>query len=172
MKAKLKMFQITPLNKQHNRNQFDCGYSEINTYLKQQANQSAKKSYTKTHVLVDDSTPDQIIGFYTLSSCFIKSELQELININAPYDLCGINLARMGIDKKHQHQSNAQYLIIDAVEKTYQVNKKMGVQGLFLDAKNDSLVKYYEKYGFECIENTDRKMWLPIGVILELVETT
>jgi len=158
------MLEINLLNKSHNRNFFDCGNDPINKYLKQQANQSAKKSYSQTHVLIDDANPTRIMGFYTLTSCFINTELQDLLNLKSTHELCGLKLARMGVDIKFQKQDNSQYLIRDAIEKTCQVNSSMGVQGLFLDAKNDDLVRYYEHCGFISILDTNREMWIPIGL--------
>lgn len=162
------MLQITQLNKIHDRKSFDCGNEAINRYLKQQANQSAKKHYSQTHVLTDGVKPTNIIGFYTLTSCFLKGEIQKLIQTKSPFDLCGIKLARMGVDIKHQKQNHAQYLIFDALKKAYQVNQSMGIQGLFLDAKNDDLVRFYQHCGFELIPDANRVMWIPMGVIAQL----
>ena len=74
----------------------------------------------------------------------------------------------MGVDVKFQGKLLSQHLIYDAIYKTYYIDINMGTQGLFLDAKNDQLINYYEKYGFEIIADTRRKMWMPIGVILKL----
>lgn len=164
------MLQITQLDKVHDRKSFDCGNEDINRYLKQQANQSAKKHYSQTHVLMtDEAKPKEIIGFYTLTSCFLKGEIQKLIQPNSPFDLCGIKLARMGVDTKHQKQNHAQYLIFDAMKKAHQVNQSMGIQGLFLDAKNDDLVRFYQHCGFVLIPDTERVMWIPIGVMSQLL---
>jgi GNAT superfamily N-acetyltransferase len=163
------MLKIQLLNKAHDRTLLDCGHNVINSYLKQQANQQAKKSYTQTHVLFNDDNPTVIIGFYTLTSCILDSELKQQISIKYPHELCGLNLARMGVELNFQGKGYSQYLIIDAIEKTYQVNLNMGVQGLFLDAKNDNLIDYYQHCGFELIPDTKRKMWIPISVIQKLI---
>lgn len=164
------MLIIQQLSKLHNRKDFDCGDDAINNYLKTQANQASKKSYSQTHVLTDEHTPEVIIGFYTLTSCFLHTELQELINIKAPYKLCGLKLARMGVDVNYQKQGHSGYLIMDALHKTCLVNSSMGVQGLFLDAKNEVLVRYYKHCGFELIPDTKRHMWIPIGVAQKLIQ--
>lgn len=164
------MYKIKQLNKGHDRKKFDCGQNEINKFLKQQANQSAKRGYSQTHVLIDDNAPEQIIGFYTLTSILIKKPIQHQINIKYPYELFGVNLARMGVDVNFQKCSLSGNLIIDAIEKTIIIDNHMGCQGLFLDAKNEKLIKYYEKFGFELILDASNKMWLPIGTINKLVK--
>ncbi|MCF6289037.1 MAG: GNAT family N-acetyltransferase [Proteobacteria bacterium] len=162
------MKKIQLLSKKHDRRSFDCGQDEINKYLKQQANQNAKKSYSQTHVLIDDIRPSQIIGFYTLTSVLIDKPIQHQINIKYPQNLFGVNLARMGVDVNFQGSSFSEILIIDAIEKTIFIDKNMGSQGLFLDAKNDKLIKYYEGYGFELIVDKNKKMWMPIGTLKKL----
>ncbi|MBL4660918.1 MAG: hypothetical protein JKY19_11235, partial [Alcanivoracaceae bacterium] len=159
------MYNIQLLNKKHDRKSFDCGHDEINRFLKQQANQKAKKSYSQTHVLTDEIRPTKIIGFHTLTTCLIDKPLQHQLNINYPHELFGVNLARMGVDVKFQGKLLSENLIFDAIYKTYYIDINMGTQGLFIDAKNDQLINYYVKYGFELIADTRRKMWMPIGVI-------
>ncbi|MFK8012641.1 MAG: hypothetical protein AB8B80_11405, partial [Marinicellaceae bacterium] len=162
--------KIKQLNKGHDRKKFDCGQSEINKFLKLQANQSAKKSYSQTHVLIDENKPIQIIGFYTLTSILINKPLQHQINIKYPHELFGVNLARMGVDINFQKQSLSSHLIIDAIEKTTIIEQNMGCQGLFVDAKNEKLIQYYKKFGFETISDTSYRMWLPIGTINKLAK--
>lgn len=162
------MYIIQQLNKKHDRKNFDCGQTNINDYLKQQANQSAKKNYSQTHVLIDNKTPQQIIGFYTLTSILIDKPIQHQINIKCPHDLFGVNLARMGVDINFQKNSLSSHLIIDALEKTFFINNNMGCQGLFLDAKNSKLIKYYKKFDFQLLLDTGNKMWIPIGTINKL----
>jgi len=164
------VYIIQRLNKEHNCKAFDCGQNKINDFLKQQANQSIKKHYSQTHVLIDDNAPQQIIGFYTLNSVLIDKPLQHQINIKYPYDLFGVNLARMGSDINFQKNSLSSHLIIDALEKTLIINNNMGCQGLFLDAKNSELIKYYKKFGFELLLEIENKMWLPIGTINALAD--
>jgi len=164
----LVMYKIQLLNKEHKRKIFDCGHEDINKFLKQQAKQKAKKSYSQTHVLVDEMRPTQIIGFHTLTTCLIDKPLQHQLNIKYPDELFGVNLARMGVDVKFQGKLFSEYLIYDAISKTGLIDINMGTQGLFLDAKNDQLIEYYKRYGFELIADTPRKMWLPIGVVQKL----
>ena len=165
------MYKIQKLNKGHNRKNFDSGNNEINNFLKQQANQTAKKSYSQTHILTNEEKPEEIIGFYTLTSLLIDKPLQHQINFNYPHELFGVNLARMGIDVKFQGNKFSNYLVIDAIEKTAYIDSNMGTQGLFLDAKNTELVEYYKKYGFELILDESLKMWLPIGLIKNLLNS-
>lgn len=162
------MLIIEQLSRSHKRINFDCGDIQINDFLKTQSNQASKKNYSKTHVLVDDVKPSVIVGFVTISVCKIDQPLQHKISLNYPGDLFGINMARMGVNKKSQGKQLSEILIYEAILKTHKISLNSGVQGLFLDAKTDQLVGYYEKYNFVKIPGTSRKMWMPISEINSL----
>ena len=54
---------IEEITQQHNRNAFDCGVTELNQYLKQQARQKTVKQISAIGLFVDPMTP-QIAPFY------------------------------------------------------------------------------------------------------------
>jgi hypothetical protein len=47
---------------------FDCGVPALNDYLRKFASQHRRRSVSQTFVLVDDSAPTQVLGYYTLSA--------------------------------------------------------------------------------------------------------
>lgn len=57
------MLKIEALAKKHDRRAFDCGNDDLNRYLQTMANQQSKKRLSKTHVLIDMNTPNQILVF-------------------------------------------------------------------------------------------------------------
>ena len=159
------MIIIEKLSKRHNKNKFDCGQEDINTFLKVQSNQSAKKNYSKTYVIVEENNFSEIIAFYSLAICKLDKPSHHIINKKYPYDMFGLSLARMGVDKKYQKQRYSEVIIIDAIKKTCSLSSIAGMQGLYVDPKSKKLINFYRKYNFELInENDDEniKMWITI----------
>ena len=65
-------WKFIPLEKKHNRKDFDCGNRELNEYLKRYARQNDKSRINKTFVAVRSDTPVVIDGYYTISSSAIE----------------------------------------------------------------------------------------------------
>ncbi|MBU4009164.1 MAG: GNAT family N-acetyltransferase, partial [Proteobacteria bacterium] len=61
-------YKIEPLSKHHNRKDFDCGEEALNQYLLAVASQHAKKSVSRTFVLIEVDRPEKILGFVTLTA--------------------------------------------------------------------------------------------------------
>lgn len=49
-------------------------------------------------------------------------------------------------------------------QKVYEITLNVGYRKISLEANNDSLVKYYEKYGFKLKNNRNRKMYKIISI--------
>ncbi len=59
-------------------------------------------------------------------------------------------------------------MVIDAMRRTLFINENVGVVGLFVDAKDDELVKFYENCGFIFLQEEENifKLWMPIDSIM------
>ncbi len=71
-------FVIETLNKNHEKESFDCGEESLNEFLQKYARQNAKRGLGKTFVAV---LPDQtkVCGYYTLSSGSVEfKKFQEM----------------------------------------------------------------------------------------------
>ncbi len=66
--------RIEPVTRSHNRQGFDCGEQDLNSYLRNTARQHDEKGISRTFVLVDDGNPSEILGFFSLASCEILVE--------------------------------------------------------------------------------------------------
>jgi hypothetical protein len=58
---------IQPLTGSHDRQDFDCGRSELNGWLRNMARQHQEKGLSKTFVAILDETPSRICGYYALT---------------------------------------------------------------------------------------------------------
>lgn len=59
-------YRIVPLDKHHNRKNFDCGNAVLNRYFAEQVSQDVKRRANTCYVIIDND--EHIAGFYTLCS--------------------------------------------------------------------------------------------------------
>jgi GNAT superfamily N-acetyltransferase len=152
--------EIVAFNKNQQRQQFDCGIPELNRYLQQQISQDAKHHIVAPFVLLDDN---HIIGFYTLSASSVNvSDLPlELIKKLPKYPLIPVALlGRLAIDKKYQGQGLGDFLLMDALKRSLELSKQIGIMAIVVDAMNESVCRFYQQYGFKLL--TYQRLFLPI----------
>ncbi len=165
-----KKYIIGPLEKKHDKTEFNCGVDVLNQYLKIQASQDVKKNVAVTYAL---STPasEKILGYYTLSSIGIfPGELpDELVRRLPRYPaLPGILLGRLAVDSSCQGTGIGQYLLVDGLKRSLQVSNQIGIVAIIVDAKDNKAVKFYEHFGFLKLPENTHRLFLPISTIKKL----
>lgn len=133
--------QFETLDNHHHKKNFDCGDIEINCYLQTMANQHHKKGVAKVHILTDGTST--IIGFYTLTSTSIELNLK-----GYPRYTPAIIIGRMGVDKQYQGQGISKLLLSHALQTIKKISLAVGVMITIIDAKDEGLAQYYQKFGF------------------------
>ena len=158
-------------NDRHDRNAFDCGEPALNEYLQKTASQHLKKRIANTYILVSSAAPRRILGFFTLS--FLEVDLSE---VPAQYGkklprshLPAVKLARLAIDKSCQGKNYGRLLLVDAMHRVAAaIRNTAGVVGLFVDAKNQNVAAFYEKFGFISLRDNPLSLMIPQQTILRL----
>ncbi|USZ14103.1 GNAT family N-acetyltransferase [Moraxella sp. FZFQ2102] len=145
--------QFEHLNKHHDRQSFDCGNVQINSYLHRLAGQHHKKGISKVHVLAQGS---EIIGFYTLSNLMINIKSKHY-----PNTVPAILIGRIGVSLNHQGQGFSKMLLTHALQKITKLSQDTGIVFVVVDAKDEKLAEYYTKFGFVRTE-------YPLRLILEV----
>lgn len=135
--------QFERLSTYHDRQAFDCGNADINCYLQQYASQHAKKGIAKIHVLADSQT---IKGFYTLSNAIIDNTDGQIKGY--PKQIPAIIIGRIGVEKHFQGQGLSNLLLSHALRKIQQLSDDTGIAFVIIDAKDEKLAAYYQKFGF------------------------
>lgn len=156
--------------KLHNRDTFDCGVPALNDFLAKRASQSAKRSITKTWVLVDSQNPSDIIGFYTLEYGTVVSPSGSKLT-TYPHPLAVLKLVRMAVSIRHQKKGFGEQMLIEVIKKTARTaypDSIAPVIGLFVDPK-EGAETFYENYGFTSVDTGDgQHLWLPINSCIEI----
>lgn len=158
------------LNTSHQREQFDCGNETLNQFLRQTARQHIQKGLSRTFVLIDSARPKEIIGFFTLTLCEVRSqELPPKWAKKYPSFIPGVKLARLAVDRNWQRQGIGEILMVEAMQRALIVAENAGGIGLFVDAKDESVKTYYLRYGFETLESSPLQMFLPLQTIVSFL---
>ena len=164
-------FKKALLQKQHNRDLFDCGVSSLNHYIKKQAGQDVRKKLSVCFVFTEQN---DVKGYYTLSGNSIPLEdvpEKYLHKIPKSYtNVPVILLGRLAIDKSFHGKGFGEYLLIDALKECWTVAKeKIGAMAVIVDTVNENAEKFYQKYGFIKLEKSG-KMFIPMNTINKLFE--
>jgi GNAT superfamily N-acetyltransferase len=139
------------LSRAHDREGFDCGVSELNLFLRQQARRQQGTGVSRTFVLVEKNAkaPKKVFGFFTLvaselDSSLLSNEQAKRLPNRAPCLL----LARLAVSKREQGKGLGGVLLAEAIYRTLQISSELGVTGLFVEAKDDVAASFYRKFGF------------------------
>lgn len=113
-------------------------------------------------VALDPEASNAVVGFFTLSPLSIRVDprLLKALGIDpVPYpNVGGYLLGRMGVDRRYQRRGIGQALVAVALAQARQ--GRAGTGGVFIavDAKNDSLVAWYERLGFVRLSPQTRRL--------------
>ena len=158
--------KIENLTRSHNRAAFDSGNQELNQYLRNTARQHIEKGISRTFVLVDDSNPSEILGFFTLAACEIHVEkLPRKYAKKYPARAPAAKLARLAVTKKLQRKGLGSHMMINAIERILKVSEHLGIIGFFVDAKNGEAKAYYEQFGFIPLPDNPLELFLPLSTL-------
>jgi len=165
---------IEEITRQHDRKAFDCGVSELNQFLQQQARQKTVKHISKTYVACRDSAPTTIIGYHTLTGYSVTTPPSHREYKKHPHPLSAVKLARLAVDRSHQGLGLGEQLLIDAIYRTVLVAQQISAIGLFVDPLTTEIIPFYQQYGFlpaDPDDNSRLEMWLPIITCIEVSST-
>jgi GNAT superfamily N-acetyltransferase len=157
-------FQV--IDKAHDRRDFDCGKEPLNQFLRETARRN-EGTITSTRVLVDLNAETTIIGFHTLTYCEVDAPLKSPLN-KYPHPLQGMKLARMAVDTRFSGNGYGVMILVDAIKRTCHAHEIAPLLGLFVDSKDQDAKRFYEKYGFNAVNDEELYLWLPIQDCLEV----
>lgn len=160
----------------HDRDSFDCGEPELNTFLKSQATRHIDAGISRTMVLPAQTTllnhKQPICAFYTIAASSISREqLPTSMAKKLPrYPIPVFLLAQLAVHKEFHAKGLGKVSLIKSLEYLWEVNHYMKVYAVVVDCLTDSAQSFYEKYGFEllCEHNGRVRLFLPMKTIDQL----
>lgn len=164
----------------HDRESFDCGEEELNTFIKTQAAKHMQAGISRTMVLPSTlPLPNQkypICAFYSIAPSSISREsLPPKLAKKLPrYPIPVFLLAQLAVHKMHHGSGLGKVSLIRALKYLWEVNAHMRAYAVVVDCLTDSAQSFYEKYGFEvlCEQNGRVRMFLPMKTVGLLFDTS
>ena len=162
--------EIFILDKTHNRKAFECEEQQLTDYIKKQVSQDIKKKLAVCFVAIDSDI--NVIGYYTLSSESLGSEQipdKYLRKVPQNYNAPVILLGRLARNITAKGTRLGEHLLLDALFRAYTLSEEsIGAMAVIVDPMNQFAIKFYEKYGFEQLPDSE-KMFLPMSTIKQII---
>ncbi len=161
------------IERRHDRKGFDCGHSELNTYLDRYARQNHTCGAAKTFVAVPPEPPNRILGYYTISpgSIAFAHVPAELTRQLGRYDVPIFRLGRLAVDRALQRQGLGGELLLAAGERALAVATEVGGVALAIDAKDEAAARWYERFGALPLLDDPLRLILPLSVVAEALKS-
>lgn len=158
----------------HNRDDFDCGSEELNSFLNKQANQRQKRHNAVTHVAVDADSqviPKTIYGYYTLSNYCV--EFNRLPPVDArrtshKEKVPCLKLGRLARNKLYSNSGFGEIILMEVFRKALSLSAEVGIYLIDVDILNEKVRKFYKKYGFKEFIDENKHMFITIETIKKL----
>lgn len=163
---------IEPLSRQHDRTSFRCAATALDDYIRRQAAQDVRRRVSQVFVA---TRPNEIevLGYYSLSAGSIeKDALPETVARRLPYYPVPVAvLGRFAVAVQHQGSGLGSILFANACKRVIQASGEVAMMAIVVDAKDQAAVRFYERFGFEMLADTRRRMFLTLKTIHALLGT-
>jgi GNAT superfamily N-acetyltransferase len=137
-----------PLASIHRVDQFACGESVLDEWLKRRAMANQVSGASRTFVVVGQD--QRVYGYYAMAAGAVTHQIAtSSVRRNMPDPVPVMVLARLAVDRHAQGLKLGAALLQDAVNRAVAVSKNAGVRALLVHALHDRAKQFYEHYGFQ-----------------------
>jgi len=137
-----------PLRSVHYLDEFECGESALDDWLKRRAIANQLSGASRTFVAADQD--NRVFGYYALAAGAVSHQMAtSSVRRNMPDPLPVLVLARLAVDHRVQGLKLGSSLLQDAVNRAVAVSCNAGVRALLVHALHERAKMFYEHYGFQ-----------------------
>ena len=159
------------LNRNHRREDFDCGVEELNTFIQKTARRQGERHLVRTTVLVHADQPANILAYYSTSPCEIIAPPGLRAWKNYPHPVSFLRMARLAVDLGAQGQGFGELALLSAIDDAATISRQFtAIGGLVVDAKDQQAADFYVRYSFVRIEEGGLQLFLPIRDCISLMD--
>jgi predicted GNAT family N-acyltransferase len=161
---------IVPLDDSHDRRSFHCGVEPLDRYLHVLAGQDQRRRVAVCFVL-HDAARAKIAGYYTLSAFSVIGEaLPEPLQKKLPKygQIPCTLLGRLAVDTDYRGLGLGRHLLLDGLHRAMVHSVEIASWAVVVDAKDQAAERFYARYGFMALPQTQRRLFLPMATVAEL----
>jgi GNAT superfamily N-acetyltransferase len=166
---RMSAYDLELLSGKHDRAGFSCGKPSLDRYLRETARGHLAKGVSVTRVLVqrNAATPKPVLGYFTLTTVVAEAAewpgtAKGLPKMPVPVVLLG----RLAVQEEHQGKGIASLLLAAARQIASSALHDTGGIGLAVDAAEEELIPFYEKYGFRRVSPDSLRLFLPAASLV------
>jgi len=152
--------KIVPFAPNHTRDNFNCGTSALDRYLKQYASQDVRRNLAALFVAIEDDT-NRILGYYTLSNTSVNALIVPEMSrkkLGSYNEIPAIRLGRLAVGRSLQGQGLGTRLLANAVIRS--ISNVSAWVFMVVDAKDDASCAFYRKFGFESLKDNVKHLFV------------
>lgn len=146
---------------------FGCGKEPLDDFLKQRAVKNEGRG-SRTFVVLSQFGEDagKVAAYYTLGAGAVNhEECPTWAKRNMPNPIPVIVLGRLAVDSAHQGKNIGKHLLREAMQRTLEASRHVGVRALIVHAIDDAAVSFYVPFGSQAFPIDGRTLFLPIESI-------
>lgn len=144
----LQLSAPVPLAGVHLLDEFNCGESSLDDWLKKRAMSNQVSGASRTFVVVDQD--QRVCGYYAMAAGAVTHQTAtSSVRRNMPDPVPVMVLARLAVDTRAQGVNLGAALLQDAVNRAVAVSYNAGVRALLVHALHERAKLFYEHYGFQ-----------------------
>ncbi|QEH38049.1 hypothetical protein OJF2_66450 [Aquisphaera giovannonii] len=161
---------IETLAGDHDKSSFSCGRPILDDFLRLRAGQYESRRLGKTFVAVAPGEK-RVLGYYTLAAGSIHYEdLPPAASRKLPkHPVPAVLLARLAVDRSVQGKRVGEGLLLDAMQRSSDLARSLGIHAIVVDALDDAAVSFYRKFGFTPLLDNVRHLFLPMATVQRLL---
>lgn len=151
--------------KRHDRAGFRCEVADLERFLRELAAQHQGRSFSTTYVLIDLAEPRKILGYYSISfGSMALVDLRPEDRRRLPrHPVPAARMERLAVDGTIRRRGYGALLLQNAVRRCLAARAEIACYALVVDAFDDEVARFYEKYGFVACTARRRQLYLSPG---------
>ncbi|MBS0356218.1 MAG: GNAT family N-acetyltransferase [Proteobacteria bacterium] len=134
----------------HLLDEFACGETSLDEWLKRRAMANQLSGASRTFVVADSQ--GRVFGYYAMAAGVVSHQMAASSvrrNMPDPIPIPVMVLARLAVDRRAQGIKLGAALLQDAVKRAVNVSQNAGVRALLVPALHERAKQFYEYYGFQ-----------------------
>jgi predicted N-acetyltransferase YhbS len=164
-----KLTAPVPIEAVHTAENFDCGVSSLNQWIRRQALKNELSGASRTFVVCIEK---EVVGYYALATgSILRQQAPGKISREMPEPIPVMVLARLAVDRTWQESGVGLGLLRDALLRTHNVSMQVGVRALLVHALSEKAKGFYLRHGFAQSPVDQMTLMLNMRDVRQLIET-